>query len=471
MELDFSNDIVEKLLLKKALSDKSWLNILTNVYDKRWFKVPNLGTVLKLVVNFYNKYNSIPSIPTIEALLKKFIEKNPAPDFDIADVQVLLTEVQNLDLNISDDVLSSNLKEFIRRNAFYMALFDNSQLLEDNQDNYQKVVDKCLENFDKVQRITFNDTDLGLDYFDEKAFEAHWDYIKNPEAKVSTGWYSLDQYTNGGFLKGGKMLGLFMAQAGLGKSVFLSNLAVNLLRQNLSVVVISLEMSQDVYAQRFDAHISEKNINRLKENETEAVSKIKQFYQDYPGANLIIKEYPPRSIKSHDIDAYLERLKNNGKKFDVVIVDYLNLVLANHRSESMYKDGLSVSEELRALSYKYKVPVISAVQSNSEGMANESIDMQHVSESRGIVHTADFLSAIYQKEEDRENGILCMRILKNRLGGRVGKISNFKMNPDTLVVSDITFDSNFAPSADEESDLGKMLQSLPDISTDLSNLQ
>ena len=60
MELDFSNDVVEKLLLKKALSDKSWLNILTNVYDKRWFKVPNVGTVLKLVVNFYGKYNSIP---------------------------------------------------------------------------------------------------------------------------------------------------------------------------------------------------------------------------------------------------------------------------------------------------------------------------------------------------------------------------------------------------------------------------
>jgi len=93
MELDFSNDVVEKLLLKKALSDKSWLNILTNVYDKRWFKVPNVGTVLKLVVNFYGKYNSIPSIPTIVACLKKFIEKNPSPDFDLADVQALLAEV------------------------------------------------------------------------------------------------------------------------------------------------------------------------------------------------------------------------------------------------------------------------------------------------------------------------------------------------------------------------------------------
>ncbi len=52
MDLDFSSDVVEKLLLKKALSDRSWLNILTNVYDKRWFKVPNIGTVLKIMLNF-----------------------------------------------------------------------------------------------------------------------------------------------------------------------------------------------------------------------------------------------------------------------------------------------------------------------------------------------------------------------------------------------------------------------------------
>lgn len=76
----------------------------------------------------------------------------------------------------------------------------------------------------------------------------HWEYLKNPEAKIKMGWESLDTYTNGGVLKDGKMLALFMAQAGLGKSVFLSNMAVNFLKQNLGVVVISLEMSQDVYA-------------------------------------------------------------------------------------------------------------------------------------------------------------------------------------------------------------------------------
>ena len=48
MEMDFSSEMIEKLLLKRALNDKSWLNILTNIYDKRWFKVKNLGTIMKL---------------------------------------------------------------------------------------------------------------------------------------------------------------------------------------------------------------------------------------------------------------------------------------------------------------------------------------------------------------------------------------------------------------------------------------
>lgn len=234
-----------------------------------------------------------------------------------------------------------------------------------------------------------------MNYFDEEAMKAHWDFIKNPEAKVKTGWESLDSYTNGGFLKDGKMLALFMAQAGLGKSVFLSNLSVNLLKQNLGVVVISLEMSQDVYATRFDAHISKKNINRLNENSDDAIARIKDFYKQYPNASLYLKEYPPRSICSKDIEQYLENLKNAGKHFDVIVIDYLNLVLPNHRTDSMFKDGLAVSEELRALSYKFSCPVVSAVQCNTEGMASADIDMQNVSESRGIVHTVDALFALY----------------------------------------------------------------------------
>lgn len=468
MDLDFPNEVIEKLLLKRALADKSWLNILQNIYDKRWFKTENTGLVLKLVLNYYKKYNSIPNSQIIQALVKKYIEKVPDGAVKLSDVQLLLTEISNLEMNLPEDVLNSNLKEFIRRNAFYNSLYDNAELLDRDPASYQKVVDKCLENFDRVQKITFNDTDLGLNYFDEQAMKDHWDYIRNPEAKIKTGWDSLDDYTNGGFLKDGKMLALFMAQAGLGKSVFLSNLAVNFLKQNLSVVVISLEMSENVYATRFDAHISKKNINKLHENEETAIERIKEFYTEHPKANLYIKEYPPRSIRPSDIQIYLENLKNAGKHFDVIIIDYLNLVLAQQNSDNMFKDGLAVSEKLRALSYIFKCPVISAVQSNTEGMNSETIGMENISESRGIAHTADFIAALYQLDDDRENGLINMRLLKNRLGGRVGKTSNFRLDPETLNVTDLTFDNSFILDTDEEeSKLGALMKKIPNISTDI----
>lgn len=460
MELDFSIDVIEKLLLKKALNDKNWLNILSKVYDKRWFKDQVLSQILKNMILFYNKYDTLPNIKTINALSKKFIEKHPEQtNFTLAASQQLLAEVSSLNLNLPDDIINKNIKEYIRRNAFYNSLYDNANLLEKSPDNYEKVVDKCLENFDRVQKITFNDTDLGFKYFDESQMKNHWDYILNPEAKIKTGWDSIDQYTNGGFLKSGKMLALFMAQAGLGKSVFMSNVAVNFLKQNLGVVVISLEMSQDVYAQRFDAHISNKNINKLAENSNDAISKIKNFYSKYPKANLFLKEYPPRSICTKDIEQYLENLKNNGEQFDIIVIDYLNLVLPNRKTDSMFKDGLAVSEELRALSYKFNCPVISAVQCNTEGMNSQDIDMQNVSESRGICHTADFICALYQLNEDRENGIINLKIVKNRLGGMVGKHAMFKLDSETLNLADITFDNNYSETS-ENSEMNAVLKSI-----------
>lgn len=266
-----------------------------------------------------------------------------------------------MNFNIDEQVLGKNLKGFIKQKALIESLSDSAEILTSGNGDYQKVVDQCLNNLENVSKITFNDTDLGMNYFDEQAMKDHWEFIKNPEAKIKTGWTALDSYTNGGVLKDGRMLALFMAQAGLGKSVFMSNVAVNFLKQNLGVVVISLEMSQDVYAQRFDAHISRKNINKLKENEQTAVQRIKEFYSKYPKANLFIKEYPPRSVRSNDIERYLENLRNAGHRFDVAVIDYLNLVLPNRSQDSMYKDGQMVSEELRALSYKFNVPIISAV--------------------------------------------------------------------------------------------------------------
>ena len=460
MDLDFTNDTIEKMLLKKALSDKHWLSILSNVYDSLFGKIQNkefrekkslfknrdFSLILRLAMKYFQKYDKSPDNNVIQLLAKKYQELHPVECIDIAKINTVLSELQNANYNIGDDILNKNFKDFIRSQAMYETLSQNVEILTSENGDYQKVVDKCLENFDKVQKITFDDTDLGMQYFNEVAMKDHWDFLKNPEAKIKTLWRKVDDITNGGFLKDGRMLALIMAQAGLGKSVFLSNLAVNFMKQNLSVVVISLEMSENVYAARFDAHISKKNINRLAENEEVATERIREFYKQHPKANLFIKEYPPRSVRTRDIANYLENLKNAGHHFDVIIIDYLGLVLPNRSQDSMYKDGQMVSEELRSLSYLFKVPVISAVQCNSEGMNNATIDMQNVAESKAIVHTVDFLAVLTRTPDERELGKINMRILKNRFGGQIGAVCSFRMDNDTLEIADTSYDNDIESS-------------------------
>ena len=101
----------------------------------------------------------------------------------------------------------------------------------------------------------------------------------------------------------------------------------------------------------------------------------------------------------------------------------------------MYEDGKVISEQLRKLSYDLGIPVVTAVQCNSSGFNTADIGMQNIAESRGIAHTADFIAGLYQTEDEQEQGVFHMKILKSRLGDK----GNFKFqfNSQTMEFKDI----------------------------------
>lgn len=459
MEFDYTYEVIEKILLKRALHDKKYLNIMASVFDSRWFdKNRSNAIIMNLAIRYYKKYNSIPDNKVLSALIKRYSEVHS--DCNLNDVNNSLIAINSFDMCVTDECANRNIKKYIDEKAIYYLMSDNVQEVLSTGD-----VGKILGNFERIQKISYQDDDLGMDYFSKEDMDKHWEYIKNPEAKLSTGWDGLDRITHGGFLKDGRMLALFVGQAGLGKSLFLSNIAVNFVKQNKSVVVISLEMSQDVYAQRFDSVISEDNINGLQRTARTSREKIERFYMEHPDANLIIKEYPPKSVKVIDIEAYLEKLKENGKRIDVIVIDYLNLVLPNSKIDNMYQAILAVAEQLRGLSYKFNAPVISATQANRSGINNEQIDLQNISESNGQAATADFIGMLYSMPEDRAHGIINMRIAKNRFGAPGGVIP-FKLNKESLKLED----QMFTGTENEDSEADRITANLPELSADINEL-
>lgn len=434
-KIKFDRGFLELYFIVRLMQDSTFANTIISEFDKRWMKSKLNLVAVKLVLAFQLKYKRAMTVPEFSMLLKGIADKDNSITED--DYTRLVENISKIIVNIKEDVLTDATNEFVRRQASWCAIIDNVNDIEDNPDS---TIDKCLERLNKVQQMTLENVEAGMDYFNESDFDEHFDAITNPEMRLETGWPGIDDVTHGGFYKEGKCLVLVAAQAGLGKSVCLSNMAVNFLKQEKTVVVISLEMSENVYAQRFDAHISNLDINSLAENGDKLKARLNGFKKLYPKAKLIIKEFPPHAISSLDIDRYMKTLVEvKGLKPDVLIVDYLNLVKANRidSGDSLYLEGMAVSEELRALSYKYEIPVISAVQVNTAGMNNSEVGMQHVSNSRAIVMTCDYLHVMTQSDEDQQNGIIRVKIVKNRFGGEVGRKIPFKLDPKTLVLTDL----------------------------------
>jgi len=126
----------------------------------------------------------------------------------------------------------------------------------------------------------------------------------------------------------------------------------------------------------------------------------------------------------------------------IVYVDYINLMKAAYRAErNMYSAVKRIAEELRAMSFMFKLPVVSVSQLNREGsfVGFSELDFTYIAESLGLPATADFM-AILGTDDDAMvymNEIL-YKIVKNRLGGRVGEIDRLYYDARSLRMYDST---------------------------------
>jgi replicative DNA helicase len=135
-------------------------------------------------------------------------------------------------------------------------------------------------------------------------------------------------------------------------------------------VIISLEMSEDAFAQRIDAGLSGLDINKIYDTKKkELVSSIKNQASQRKG-DLFIKQFPTGGATVNDIKSYLHELTIRGYKPGPIYVDYLNILKPTYleKDSNLYTRNKRISEELRALSFEYETPVISAIQLTTEGM-------------------------------------------------------------------------------------------------------
>ena len=442
-------DFFEYIILDNCFKNESYLASMVDLAKPEYFGDVDVRKVFKLLKIFYEKRERLPTDDEL-----KVYSAHDSVKLAFKNVQTTLRQLSSY----GEDELLENSETFLKERGFALALEEVVSNYNDLdlKNNSGEILDK----FTKVCNVSLN-TELGMDYFND--IDSFIIGLNSDDTYISTGFSWLDNKIGGGFKENGKAIYVYSGATNAGKSIMLGNTASSAVKAKKNTVVITLEMSEEIYASRTSAQLARIPIRELKDEGPT----LKQFCTEFIRDNdnrLMIKEFPNNSIKVAGIRNYLNELKKR-KNFtpDIIIVDYLNLLVSKNPTGQSYTDIKSVTEELRTLSYIYNCPVVTATQLGREAFNQENPGIETTSESIGTAQTADVQIAVYSTEDDRANGMLNIGIQKNRYGDNYGT-KTLSIDWDTLHVEQFQED-------DDDEDEGSIENYINDAESSLRSLE
>jgi replicative DNA helicase len=437
-------DYYEKIVIYNSLFNSSYLGAIIDYLKEEHFNDKNKKIIIKIIKDFYLKRNEIPSINELKAYL---------PDTESKEAfKSVITEIQKDELNktnFNKDELFDNTEMFLKERAVFNTLLEAAQKLDSGKLDSSTL----LQNMEKAVGINLS-TSIGISLLDDVDYFIN-ELSKN-ESKISSGWKWLDNKLGGGFMENGRSLYVFMGETNVGKSIFLGNVAANIALQGKTALVISLEMSEIIYGIRFASKLTKIPMFEIKSDLGSLKVQLNEIKAQNKNSKILIKEFPPSTVTPLQIAAYIKKLQQRGIKIDCIVLDYLNLVSASD-GNNLYEKIKYISEQLRALSYKFSVPVITATQINREGYKSKSPEVENISEGISLANTADAIIRIWQEKDDKDMGYINMGIIKNRFGPNFGAIP-LKIDYSTLTLEE----EDIKNDTDEISDFNKSIKDLED---------
>lgn len=424
----------EILLIKSALTDKSYLASLANTVEREYISEPAAADIFIILRNYFNKYNDIPTQDTLLNEIADAEKREDAIQF--------LNETNAVDFDVARqyEYLIDKTDQWLKEKAIKQAILKSVNIIDKGSEEGTRDYNLVREHIEKAlaKTIKFN---LGLNYFDtlQKRLTRIRKFSDN---RLPTFFPIFDEYLNGGFPP--YTLSVIVAAIHGFKSNTLVNWISRQVLAGYNIVLLTLEMSEDAFAQRFDSILTCMDINKIYRGDSNIVKlyrKLKEVQKREGRGELFIKEFPTGEATVLDYKAYIRELQIRGYKIDAIYVDYINLMkpTVGGKGVDLYVDVKRIAEELRALGFVFDVPVISVSQLNRPGTLTDFRDLSfsYIAESMGVPATADFIS-IYGKNPDMLVYLneLHYKIEKNRLGGRVGEVDKFFFDSRSLKMYD-----------------------------------
>lgn len=243
----------------------------------------------------------------------------------------------------------------------------------------------------------------------------HKYFTEREETGVKTGFYKLDELL--GNLEGGDIT-IIAARPSVGKSAFVTQLILQMAMRGLRIGHFSLEMS--------DSQNFEREIANLASIEMTRIRRAKRFLGDeevlFNKACDILSDLDIALFEGSKSVSQI-RTESRHLKFDVIVIDYLQLIKTEKNYGNRSSEVGDISKALKSLASELKIPIIVLSQLNrtSEQRENKEPTMAELRESGDIEQDASNIILLWNISPNNKS-YKGLKIDKNRQGepGKIG---------------------------------------------------
>lgn len=433
-------------------------SIVGLVLNDRWFAIQSKDLVkpayflderhqllCRIVFNHLEKYGTIPSKPIVLQELKDSLsEKDDKTKYHYSTETEMIYKkyVPGLD---SRQVFLDKILTFAKLMGLKDAFNKSLDLIKKNPES-EKTWTEIQELLKKAILVERN-FEVGLDYF--QTFEERYKRMENEEGTrehFTSGFDLIDAALIGGGPHRGEIYS-WIGLSGSGKSLALVGAALKNVKQlGKKVLYVSLEMDQDSIAERFDAQLSNVEINSLQENKDLVKKAFDEFGIDKQDKRmLIIKQFPAGSMTVNTLRAYLQQLYMTEFKPDLVVIDYIG-EMQDCPGVPTYESRYRIVRDLRGLATEDNVCIFTAMQPNKDAreaqkkdstLGDGVIDDTNLADSYGQIRPLDGCWSINQMQAEKEAGIARIFVIKHR-HGKSRFTCHAQFNMKTLQISQIS---------------------------------
>jgi replicative DNA helicase len=360
----------------------------------------------------WKKYKSLPT----RNILKQIIGKKLKTTHEYGMIEEIY-KIINHRLDPRDmPFVRDNIKSYVQ-SKMYGKLY-SEEYMQDHIDGKYDNINKIIED---ARKLNYTDTNY-VNFYEilESLF------VQEKVEHLTSGFVDLDEFLNHGGPLRGELL-TFLAPTGKGKSMFMANSSVMLVRRGFNVLHVSMEMKNKENAIRYLGVFTERDIDERFHNSDVFRSIIRKDKEDPKQGTLYLADYPADAISVDTISALIRNLEiSKNWRPDAIVIDYLELMIsrvaAYNSSGNDYSKQKQIATELFGLANRENVLIITANQTNREGYKgiNEDakIGLGHQAESFGKSMPMNYIISINQSKAQYEASppIAELYIAKNRNG-------------------------------------------------------